>query len=263
LPRIDPFAVTKQADWTGFATSLGLDVWTEVKRTPEDTFLMQVVNPNTLHVTHKDRRATTYFFKNRADEDRVVWLEHHVLPERQLVGNVEPVEKGTNRYRFKLDLKKGQTLSQTVTEEFRTAKPEAFPIQTLAGYSSAKPGADDGPAQRFVTELEFELWQTRKTEPEALVSGKFVKGELHTAAREVETVTYHVRNRGPERTFVLEHQVRPAWTAMGEAKPVEGHPRCVQHTLKPAAGALVRQAVSEERVVPKKEALADIGEDRV
>ena len=57
LPRIDPFAVTKQADWTGFATSLGLDVWTENKRTPEDSFLMQVVNPNTLQVTHKDRRS--------------------------------------------------------------------------------------------------------------------------------------------------------------------------------------------------------------
>jgi hypothetical protein len=263
LPRIDPFAVTKQADWTGFATSLGLDVWTENRRTPEDSFLMQVVNPNTLQVTHKDRRSTTYFFKNRADEDRVVWLEHNVLAERQLIGNVEPVEKGANRYRFKLELKKGQTLSHSVTEELRTARPEAFPLQTLAGYSAAKPGEDDGPAQRFVTELGFELWQTRKVDPEALVSGRFVKGELHTSAREVETVTYHVRNRGPERTFVLEHQVRPAWATVGEAKPVEGHPRCIQHTLKAAAGALVRQPVGEVRVVPKKESVADVSEDRL
>jgi hypothetical protein len=263
LPRIDPFAVTKQADWTGFATSLGLDVWTENRRTPEDTFLMQVVNPNTLQVTHKDRRTTTYFFKNRADEDRIVWLEHNVLPERQLIGNVEPVEKGANRYRFKLDLKKGQTLSHSVTEELRTAKPESFALQNLAGYSSAKPGEEDGPAQRFVTELGFELWQTRKVDPEALVNGKFVKGELHTSAREVETVTYHVRNRSAERTFVLEHQVRPAWGIVGEAKVVEGHPRCTQYTLKSAAHTLVRQPVSEERVVPKKEAIADIDEDRL
>ena len=62
-------------------------------------------------MTHKDRRTTTYFFKNRADEDRIVWLEHNVIADRQLLGDVEPVEKGTNRYRFKLDLKKGQTLS--------------------------------------------------------------------------------------------------------------------------------------------------------
>jgi hypothetical protein len=263
LPRIDPFAVTKQADWTGFATSLGLDVWTENKRTPEDTFLMQVVNPNTLHVTHKDRRTTTYFFKNRADEDRIVWLEHNVLPERQLLRNVEPVEKGASRYRFKLELKKGQTLSHSVTEELRVAKPEPVALQTLAGYSSAKPGEDDGPAQRFVTELGFEVWQTRNPEPVTLVSGKFVKGELHTSARETQTVVYAVRNQGPDRTFLLEHQVRPNWSVVGDAKPVAGHPRCTQYTLKAAAGALVRQSVAEERVVPQKESIADVNDDRL
>jgi hypothetical protein len=263
LPRVDPFAVSKQADWSGFATSLGLDVWTEIKRTPEETFLMQVVKPDTLQVTHKDRRNTTYFFKNRADEDRVVWLEHNVLPERQLIGNVEPVEKGTNRYRFKLELKKGETKSYAVTEELRTAKPETFPIQTLAGYTAVKPGDDDGPAQRFVTELGFELWQTRSSDPSALVSGKFVKGELHTAAREVETINYAIRNRGPERTFILEHQMRPNWSVVGNAKPVAGHPRCTQYTLQAAAGALVRQPVSEERVVPLKESVADVNDDRL
>jgi hypothetical protein len=263
LPRVDPFAVTKQADWTGFATSLGLDVWTENKRTPEDTFLTQVVNPNTLQVTHKDRRTTAYFFKNRAAEDRVVWLEHNVLPERQLLGDVEPVEKGTNRYRFKLELKKGQTLSHSVTEELRAAKPESVALQTLAGYASVKPGEDDGPAQRFVTELGFEVWQTRTTEPSTLVSGKFVKGELHTAAREVQTVVYAVRNQGPERTFILEHQVRPGWAVVGDAKPVEGHPRCTQYTLKGAVGAVVRQPVAEERVVPQKESIADVNDDRL
>src|SRR6476619_2967599 len=97
LPRIDPFENTKQADWTGFATSLGLDVWTETERTPEDSFLMQVVGTN-LMVTHKDRRATTYYFKNRADEDRVVWLEHNVPSERVLIGKKEPVAGTTNRF---------------------------------------------------------------------------------------------------------------------------------------------------------------------
>jgi hypothetical protein len=264
LPRIDPFEITKQADWTGFATSLGLDVWTENKRTPEDSFLMQVVNANTLHVTHKDRRATTYFFKNRADEDRVVWLEHNVPPERQLLGDAEPVEGGANRYRFKLDLKKGRTLSRSVIEELRVARPEPVALQTLAGYATAKPADDDGPAQRFLTELGFEVWQTRKAEPEALVSGRFVKGDLLTAAREVETVTYHVRNRAAaERTFVIEHAVRPNWSVAGEEKAVRGPGRCCQYTVKAAAGVLVRQPVSEERVVPKKELVSEINDDRL
>ncbi|HKA08038.1 MAG TPA: DUF4139 domain-containing protein [Gemmataceae bacterium] len=264
LPRIDPFENTKQADWTGFATSLGLDVWTENKRAPEDAFLMQVVDPKTLQVTHKDCRTTTYFFKNRADEDRVVWLEHNVIPERQLLGNDEPVEKGASRYRFKLELKKGKTISHAVTEELRVAKPEAFTLQTLAGYSAAKPGDDDGPAQRFVTELGFEVWQTRKADPEMLVSGKFVKGELLTLAREVETVSYHIRNRAAaERTFLLEHAVRPNWSVWAEKRPPDASTRHWQYTVKAAAGGLAHQPVSEERVVPKKESVSDISEDRM
>ncbi|MSR54436.1 MAG: hypothetical protein EXS09_14285 [Gemmataceae bacterium] len=262
LPRIDPFAVSKNADWTGFATSLGLDVWTEIKRTPEDSFLMQIVN-NALQVTHKDRRTTTYFFRNRADEDRIVWLEHNVLSGRQLMGNNEPIEKNTNRYRFKLDLKKGQTLNYTVTEELRVAKPESFALQVLAGYAAAKPTEDDGPAQRFVTELGFELWQTRKTAPDELVSGRFIKGELHTTAREVETVTYHIRNLvAGERTFILEHQIRPLWAVQGEKKMVEGSTRCCQFTVKAEGEKLVRQPVNEERVIVKKENVNELTEDR-
>jgi hypothetical protein len=262
LPRIDPFENAKQADWTGFATSLGLDVWTENRRTPEESLLMQVVG-NALNVTHRDRRATTYFFRNRADEDRTVWLEHNVPAERTMRGNAEPVDKSLNRYRFKIELKKGETKSHSVTEELITPKPEAFALQTLAGYSSAKPGEEDGPAQRFVTELGFELWQTRKTDPESLVNAWFVKGELHTAAREVETMTYHIRNRGGERTFILEHTVRPNWAVLGEPKMAEGSTRCCQYTVKGATGALLKQPVSEERVVQKKEPMAELTADRV
>ncbi|HJZ89806.1 MAG TPA: hypothetical protein VKE40_02965 [Gemmataceae bacterium] len=262
LPRIDPFAVSKQADWTGFATSLGLDVWTENRRTPEESFLMQVVKDH-LQVTHKDRRATTYFFRNNADEDRTIWLEHNVPTERMLLGNHEPVDERANRYRFKIDLKKGKTLSHTVSEELRMARPENFALQTLAGYATAKPGEDDGPAQRYVTELGFELWQTRKTDPETLVSARFVKGELRTQAREVEAITYHIRNRaGVERTFVLEHAVRPNWSVM-EVMRVPATARSCQFTVKAAAGELVRQPVSEERVVPKKESVGEVSEDRV
>ena len=107
------------------------------------------------------------------------------------------------------------------------------------------------------------MWQTRKAEPEALVSGRFVKGDLHTAAREVEMFIYHVRNRAAaERTFVVEHAVRPNWAVAGEL-PVGAAGRCCQYTVKAAAGALARQPVSEERVVPKKEAVGEINDDRL
>ena len=131
LPRIDPFENTKQADWTGFATTLGLDVWTDSQRTPENLFGLEVAN-NALKVTHKDRRTTTYFVKNRADVERTVWLEHFVPKGRKLIGDVKPDGEDVHRYRFKLVLPKGKTLSQTVVEEFEDAKPELFGLKTGA-----------------------------------------------------------------------------------------------------------------------------------
>ncbi|HVK08801.1 MAG TPA: hypothetical protein VM597_08505, partial [Gemmataceae bacterium] len=264
LPRIDPFENTKQADWTGFATSLGLDVWTETERTPEDAFTCQVAGNNLL-VTHLDRRATTYYFKNRADEDRTVWLEHNVPTDRVLIGKDKPVAGTTTRYKFKLELKKGETGEYTVSEESKTAKAEAFPMQGVGRVTQQPKGADDEiPTQRFVTELGFDLWQVRKPNPESLVRARFVKGELHTWAKEVETVTYHVRNKAAaERTFTLEHMVRPGWGTAEEPKPATGTGRCVPFTMKAAAKTVAKQPVGEERVVPRTEAIDSFNEDRL
>ncbi len=147
LPRIDPFANTKQADWTGFATTLGLDVWTDSHRTPESLFGLEVVN-NALKVTHKDRRTTTYFLRNRADVERTIWLEHFVPKERHLVGDVKPAGEDVHRYRFKLVLAPGKTLSQTVVEEFENAHPEMFAAARPGRLTSSKSPTDQrGPAR--------------------------------------------------------------------------------------------------------------------
>jgi len=259
LPRLDPFKEIALSDWNGFETMLGLNVWTEMRQHPEDSVLMQVIDfPKALQVTHKDRRTTTYFFRNLAEEDRVVWFEHIVPADRALIGDDEPVEKGSSRYRFRLDVKKGQTASKVVSEERRVARPELIGLLTLAGYPSASPGADDGPAERFVTKLGFDVWQTRKILLPELVSGRFVKGELHTAAREVETATYHIRNRASgDRTFLLEHPARPNWALVDAAKP----PR--PFLVKAAGNQRVSHTVSEERIVSKKEPIAEVSGERL
>jgi hypothetical protein len=263
LPRIDPFENTKQADWTGFATSLGLDVWTENERTPEDSFVCQVAGNNLL-VTHLDRRATTYYVKNRADEDRIVWLEHNVPTDRVLIGKDKPVAGTNTRYKFKLELKKGETGEYTVSEESKTAKAEAFAMQGTGRIPQAKANDDEIPTQRFVTELGFDLWQVRKTSPESLVRARFVKGELHTWAKDVETITYHVRNKAAaERTFTLEHMVRPSWGTADEPKPAAAAGRCVPFTVKAAGKTIAKQPVAEERVVPRTEAIDAFNEDRL
>jgi hypothetical protein len=77
-------------------------------------------------------------------------------------------------------------------------------------------------------------------------------------------VTYHIRNRATtDRTFTLEHTVRPNWSSVGEKNLVEGSTRFCQFTVKAEAGKLVRQPVAEERIVPKKESVNEIDEERV
>ena len=191
-----------------------------------------------------------------------MWFEHSVPSDRLLIGDEEPIEKGSSRYRFRLEVKRGQTLSKVVSEERRVAGPESIALQTLAGYSTASPSEDEGPAQRFVAQLGFDVWQTRKTTPAELVSGHFVKGELHTSAREVETVTYHIRNRAPsERTFMVEHPVRPNWSLAAPANQVAGLPR--PFAVKAGGNKLVRHIVSEERIVSKKESIDEVSQERL
>ena len=157
LPRVDPFAITKQTDWSGFATSLGLDVWTDSKRTPEDFFTVQV-SKDQLQVTHKDRRTTTYFIRNRIAEERTIWLEHIAPNDRHLLGDTKPVVDNAQRYRFKLVVPGNKTISYVVQEEFLQARPEAFALKLVEGSPIPRPNSDDPPQTRYVTELGFELW---------------------------------------------------------------------------------------------------------
>ena len=269
LPRIDPFSISKQTDWTGFATSLGLDVWTDAKRTPENGMTLQIVNGQ-LSVTHKDRRTTKYFFRNNVDEDRTIWLEHNVPADRLLIGDQKPVEEGSNRYRFKLSIKKGETLSSTVLEEFRNAKPELFAMQNIGRYATAPNENQMVPPQRFVTELGFDVWMTPKTEAVVPISARFVKQQLLTESRETESFVYHISNRtGEAQNFILDHQVRPNWSiipkfdAIGEAKPVEGLQRCYQYSVKALPNVVTKQAAGEQRVVSRVEKLTELTGDRM
>ncbi|MCE9530160.1 MAG: hypothetical protein K8T89_03340, partial [Planctomycetes bacterium] len=262
LPRIDPFENTKQADWTGFATTLGLDVWTDSKRTPEDQFGIEIAM-NNLKVTHKDRRTTNYYLKNRADVERTVWLEHFVQRERKLVGDVKPEGEDSQRYRFKLILPPGKTLSQTVVEEFLVPRPESFPMKG-GNYTRTANDATELPADRFITDLGFEVWQTRKTQPDSLLTAQFLKGELLTTSKDKETVTYHIRNTAAvERSFQIDHHVRPLWSFVGTEKPIEGSKTCFRIPLIAGNDKMIKHDVTEEKTTSRKEKMESLNEDRV
>jgi len=263
-PRVDTFHSIPQADTSGFATALDLDIWTHVKRTPEDTFGLEVVN-NNLKVIHNDRRTTTYSIRNRADEERTVWLEHIVPDGRRLIGDVKPDVDDVHRYCFKLVLPPGKMLSQTVVEEFEIAQPEAILLRTSAAATKgANSAANNLPAERFITELGFEVWVTRQMQPDALMSARFIKGELHTSTQNREHVIYHIRNAsGEERTFRIDHHVRPQWSFVGEQKPIEGSSTCYRILVKSRANQAVKQEIAEEKLALRKETLGELTEDRV
>jgi hypothetical protein len=288
LPRIDPFQSTKHTDWTGFATTLGLDVWTDNQRKPEDTFTVQFIGEpvrdvparavqvqnvattwaptagEQLRVIHKDRRATTYFIRNRADVDRTIYLEHVVARERKLLDDIKPEADNAQRYCIKLALAKGATVQQQVTEELKDSRAETFPLLTVEGTPPPRPGTNDLPQQRYVTALGFEMWFVKKTLPEELMSAKFVKGDVLTTSKQQEAVTYHLRNLSDvERTFELDHQVRPHWAFVGKDKPLDGAGIKHRFTLKSKTNQIVKQEVSEERIVPKRELIDNMGEDRL
>jgi hypothetical protein len=298
LPRVDPFAVTKQTDWTGFATSLGLDVWTDTQRTPEGEFTLQVVRggspgkagvkpaanpaaqapnagwkgvegqpaagPDTLEVIHKDRRTTTYFFRNRVKEERTVWLEHFVPHERKLLGDAQPVAENAQRYRFKLALPPDKTISYTVSEELKEAQAEPFPLKLVEGTPPPRPNTDDLPQMRYVTELGFEVWLSHTRHADELKNVRFVKGQVQSVTNEKEMLTYHVRNRSErDRTFVVEHVVRQDWSLAGDAKPVAGAGQRYHFPLKTAKDEVAKQHVTEEHKVMRQEELAKIGDERL
>lgn len=267
LPRIDPFQNTKQADWTGFATTLGLDVWTDTQRTPEDHFGLEVA-ANGLKVTHKDRRTTTYFLKNRADVERIIWLEHFVIRDRILVGDIKPEGEDKNRYRFKLVIPPGKTMTQVVVEEFVSARPEIFAIKTgpVYGQNVKQPAPEAGelPADRFITDLGFEVWQTRGVLPEQLMNARFIKGELHTTTKSTEKAAYHIRNlAAAERSFTVDHHVRPNWKFVGDQKPIEGSRTCFRTAVKVGKDQIIKHEVTEEHSVGRKEPLEGMTEDRI
>lgn len=262
LPRVDPFAITKQADWTGFATSLGLDVWTENTRNPAESATIQILNGQ-LQVTHKDRRTTTYFMRNNVSEDRVIWLEHNLPQERMLIGDAKPMEDDNKRYRFKLELKKGATITYSVQDEFVNAKPEMIAMQNVGRYM-APAVEQEVPPQRYITGLGFDVWVAPRAEKPELTSATFGKSQLMTETKEIDTSVYHILNHHKTpKNILIDHQVRPKWDIVGNAKPIEGVQRCVQYKVNVAGSTITKQVISEQRSVAKQEKMADITNERM
>jgi len=129
----------------------------------------------TLTITHKRYFTQTYSLKNKADEERVVIIEHPFNPERTLIEPKEPTEKTPELYRFEVTVPAGATRAFDVREE-----------QTEMEMMDLLP-ADLGTLQMYASSDEI----PRKTR-EALAEAVRRRQALAQAEREVTDLTKQI-----------------------------------------------------------------------
>jgi hypothetical protein len=98
-----------------YAVDLGTEVEPVAKRDPDRYTKVKVIK-GVVWTTTKIRETKTYNIKNRAEQDRVVLIEHPFRPDFKLVSK-EPKERARDVYRFEVDVAPGKSASQEVIEE--------------------------------------------------------------------------------------------------------------------------------------------------
>ncbi len=261
LPRIDPFEQVKQADFNGFATSLGLDVSTDSRREPEDDFSVRIEGDQ-LRVIHRDRRTTTYFVHNRAEEERTIWLEHGIHNDKEML-SPKPEKDEDKRIRFKLVLKPNEKVSKTVSEQLKVARFENF-AKRDADFVNPRGWTGESPRSRFITELGFEVWEKRTKNAPDYVSAKFNLKELVTTERDSENTTYFIRNlTNKDRTISIEHSTKEGWKNIGDVKPIEGTRGRYKYEVKVGKDQIQNQVIREELDVARNTNLDEITAEKV
>jgi hypothetical protein len=98
-----------------YAVDLGTEVEPIAKRDPDRYTQIRIIK-GVAYTTTKIRETKTYSIKNRAEQDRVVLIEHPFRPEFKLVSK-EPKERARDVYRYEVDVAAGKSGTQEVVEE--------------------------------------------------------------------------------------------------------------------------------------------------
>jgi hypothetical protein len=99
-----------------YAVDLGTEVEPVAKRDPDRYTLVKIVK-GIVQTTTKIREIKTYNVKNRAEQDRVVLIEHPFRPDFKLVSKEQPKERARDVYRFEVPVAAGKSAKEEVIEE--------------------------------------------------------------------------------------------------------------------------------------------------
>ena len=99
------------------------------------------INRGVMHITRRYTYEQTYVIKNKADDERVMVVEHPRRSDRKLVEPKEPAEKTPGVYRFELKVAAAQTGKFEVREERSMGQTVAIlpaDVGSLKWYSTSK-----------------------------------------------------------------------------------------------------------------------------
>ena len=110
----------QETRYVSYAVDLGTTATTKYNSSQQPVFRVQISRG--IMITHfKLQETKTYSFNNMDDREKSVIIEHPMRPGWQLVGNLKPLERTENYYRFELKLPKRGPAEFAVKEEMPQA----------------------------------------------------------------------------------------------------------------------------------------------
>jgi Carboxypeptidase regulatory-like domain len=111
LERLKP----EEQRLVSFALDLGTLVTVREEDDNSPAFAVRIANA-TLYATHYHREKKVYTLRNQTERERTVYVEHPVREDWELDDKLTPEGKSQSFYRFRVELKPGETREFVVTE---------------------------------------------------------------------------------------------------------------------------------------------------
>lgn len=97
--------------------AIDLDVTGEHQRHHTQTLRTGKIVDGVLTLTHARIHRMDYTFNNTTDKQRRIIINHPINHSAELIGDIEPIERSENFYRFELIIPAGETMEQQIREQ--------------------------------------------------------------------------------------------------------------------------------------------------
>ncbi len=211
-----------------YALDQGTEVKTEIKQAPSPDLIFRI-GSDQLSARYYVRQTKTYTIKNRSTHDRTMILEHPIKPDWKLFEPKKPAEQTRDLYRFMVSAPAGKTITYEVVEDM--------------------PKVDNYPSQpTYAVANGINVKVETATEYHKLVGLRINKGFVVPTHKQRELKAYYIQNLSDmDRTFTVDHVVRPTWTRLDEKGDPQAGPEVFRFKLSIEKSKSATKSVREER----------------